>query len=85
MNIILNQFFSRIQNAQKARSKDIRLTIEEANQISLEISKLTNRDSDLVNQIQLLLKAQPISAPQSTITTVEPIVFSGGRFTDSNE
>lgn len=85
MNIILNQFFSRIQNAQKARSKDIRLTIEEANQISLEISKLTNRDSDLVNQIQLLLKTQSTPTVQHNITMSEPVIFSGGKFTDNNE
>lgn len=86
MNIILNQFISRVQGAAKARSKDVRLTIEESQAIVAEITKLMVRDSSILDQINAILSTnQTARFSKTNHTMVDPgekIILSGGRFTD---
>lgn len=88
MSVILNQFVSRVQTATKAKSKDVRISLEEGQAIVAEITKLMIRDSSILEQINSILSTsqtarfskidQTLVAPQ----TGERIVLSGGKFTD---
>lgn len=88
MNAVINQFVSRVNAAQKSRSKDVRLSIEEAQSLVVELNKLVTRDSSMVDQIAVLVKnAQLAQSSQTAVEIATPgtIVISGGRFTDSDE
>lgn len=86
MNVILNQFITRVQSAAKARSKDVRLTIEESQAIVAEITKLMVRDSSILDQINNIINSSQTTriskADNSVVERPEKIILSGGRFTD---
>lgn len=85
MNIILDQFITRVQAASKARSKNVSLTIDEAQNIVNEITKLVTRDSSILDQINNIINSsQTARFSKSEIDTPESniVILSGGRFTD---
>lgn len=87
MNAIINQFVSRVNAAQKSRSKDVRLTIEEAQSMVVELNKLVTRDSSLIDQITVIVKNAQLAQPslQQIAPPAGSIMVSGGRFTDPDE
>lgn len=88
MSVILNQFISRVQSATKAKSKDVRITLEEGQAIVAEITKLMVRDSSILDQINAILSTSQTArfskADHSLIEQpkVERVVLSGGKFID---
>ncbi len=86
MNAILNQFISRVQSAAKARSKDVRLSIDEGQAIVAEITKLLVRDNSMLDQINNLLNNSQTTRFSKTDNTAveqpERLYLSGGKFTD---
>lgn len=86
MNVILNQFISRVQSAAKSRSKDVRLSIDESQAIVAEITKLMVRDSSILDQINNILNLSQTTRFSKIDNTVaeqpEKIFLSGGKFTD---
>lgn len=86
MNAILNQFISRVQAASKARSKDVRLSIDESQAIVAEITKLMVRDSSILDQINNILNSGQTTRFSKSDNTIvdqpERIILSGGKFTD---
>lgn len=85
MNVILNQFISRVQAANKSRSKNVSLTIDEAQAIVAEITKLVSRDSSILDQINTIIStSQTARFAKSDIgqEDTQVVVLSGGRFTD---
>lgn len=85
MNIILDQFITRVQATSKARSKNVSLTIDEAQNIVNEITKLVTRDSSILDQINNIINSsQTARFSKSEIDTPESniVILSGGRFTD---
>lgn len=85
MNVILNQFITRVQSAVKSRSKNISLTLDEGQAIVAEITKLVSRDSSILDQINTIIStSQTARFAKTDISAGETdtVVLSGGRFTD---
>lgn len=85
MNVILDQFISRVQAASKARSKNVSLTIDEAQSIVNEITKLVSRDSSILDQINNIINSSQtakFSKSDIPVSNTDVVILSGGRFTD---
>ncbi|MCK9529495.1 MAG: hypothetical protein M0R77_02865 [Gammaproteobacteria bacterium] len=85
MNAILNQFITRVQTAAKSRSKNVSLTIDEAQSIVAEITKLVSRDSSILDQINTIINtSQTARFAKADIPTSDSdiVILSGGKFTD---
>lgn len=57
-NDAVNKFLERVRSAQRSRSKEVRLTIEEANEIATNIAQLLGQSTKLLNDIVELQKNQ---------------------------
>ena len=86
MNVILNQFINRVQIATKARSKELKMTLEESQAVVSEITKLIARDSSVLDEIvNMMNNGQLTRVPKANPTTNERVVISGGRFSDKDD
>lgn len=84
MNVVLNQFISRVQGAVKARSKSVSLTLDEAQAIVAEITKLTTRDSSILDQVtNIINSSQTLKVSKTDIESGGDVLFlNGGKFSD---
>lgn len=76
----IEKFMERVESATKARSKEIRLTLSEAQSLSLAMARILERDNKLLEKIVLLQEEQ------NQILKDQPsndIVMDGGEFTKS--
>lgn len=60
-NDAVNKFLERVRSAQRSRSKEVRLTIDEANEIATNIAQLLGQSTKLLNDIVELQKNQGTS------------------------
>lgn len=70
----LQKFINRIASAERSQQKEIRITIQEARELSLELAMLTARTSQ---QIQEMLEAIKTMADNTQNIDVK---FDGGGF-----
>lgn len=70
----LQKMISRIAMAEKSQQKEIRITIQEARDLSLELSMLTAKMGQNIQEIRDILKS--LSENTQTID----IKFDGGKF-----
>ncbi len=83
MNVVLNQFISRVQGAVKARSKSVSLTLDEAQAIVAEITKLTTRDSSILDQVtNIINSSQTVKVSKNDIESSDVLFLNGGKFSD---
>ncbi len=50
-NEILDKFFDRIKQALRTKSKEIRFTLDESNELAVTIGQILNQQNSLLNQI----------------------------------
>lgn len=55
----INKFLKRVEAATKARSKEIRLTLIESQELALQIGQILANENKLLTKINILKEAKP--------------------------
>lgn len=55
----INKFLKRVEAATKAKSKELRLTLSESQELSLQIGQLLDNENKLLTKIIVLQEAKP--------------------------
>jgi hypothetical protein len=79
----INSFLERVRTAIRAKSKEVRLGITEAEDIALVVGQMTARETTLQQQI-IDLQQQVITLQQSIGGLILDIEADAGSFKDSN-
>ena len=72
-----DSFIQKTEAATKARSKEIRVSLQEAQLLVMELSRLLKRENELLERLDKAkdVPVQPVTSPQT-----DDIVMDGGSF-----
>ena len=76
----LEKFVKRVEASTKARSKEIRLTISESQQMTFEITKLLIRENDLLERITNLQDGKTEEGANPFENVMIQGAIDGGKF-----